>query len=252
MPKAVAVASKTVEVADIDLTFDIVDENGRSIKWRAAKRKAWFVGKLTKDGDPWSGEKIEIWFKYVEDNTTWVNMIAEGTTDENGNYKIEWTVPWKLTVWKYPDYSESKTIFLPCGHYGLWAYHRKSGVYTAGKDFYVAYPTRISISAPDVVDVDQKFKVTGKLEYQTLEDNEEKWKPLADKYVYVNYDDKQFGTGKTDSEGKYEVEGSISTPGTYKLTAIFPGEGLPQQAGLRISAGSMGAGLAVMLLALLA
>jgi len=248
MPKAWASASKAVEVAEVSLTFDIVDENNRSSKWREATRKVWFVGRLTKNGEPWPGEEVEIWFKYVEGDVTWVNMVAKGTTDSEGNYRIEWTVPWKLTVWKYPDYSESKTIKLPCGHYGLWAYHRNSGVYTAGKDFYVAYPTRISISAPDAVAVDYPFTVEGKLEYC----DEDTWKPLAGATVYVYYNGSEFGSGKTDSEGKYSVSGRISSPGTYTLTARYPGEGLPGQAGLRLSAGGMGAGLAVMLLALLA
>jgi len=128
-----------------------------------------------------------------------------------------------LTVWKYPDYSESKTIKLPCGHYGLFAYHRSSGVYTAAKDFYVAYPTRISISAPDAVAVDYPFTVEGKLEYC----DEDTWKPLAGATVYVYYDGSELGSATTDSEGNYSVSGSISTPGTYTLTARYPGEGLP-------------------------
>ena len=232
MPNAPSTASKSITVLSVSLTLSV------NKRWAKVGDTVRFSGKLTRDGEGWGGETV-----YIKLNYGGLPTIASTTTASDGSFSVDWKVPWKVYDHEWKTYHK-----LPCGDWGFYAWHAGTNTSSSTVKLAVAYPTRISISAPDRVTVNQSFVVKGKLEYC----DEDTWKALAGKYVYVNYDNKQLGSAKTDTYGEYEVVGSISSPGTYKLTAIFPGEGIPQQAGLRISAGSMGAGLAVMLLALLA
>ena len=87
----------------------------------------------------------------------------------------------------------------------------------------VAYPTRISISAPGKVLVNETFTISGKLEYQS-EDGV--WRPLAGRTVSLYCDGTKIGDVATGSDGSYLRTASIPSPGTYTLKAVYAGEGL--------------------------
>lgn len=84
------------------------------------------------------------------------------------------------------------------------------------------YPTRLSISAPSSVAVDEVFTISGKLEYQ----KDTAWYPLAGRIVSLYYDSSIIGSVTTGSDGSYSKSTSISAPGTYTLKAVFAGEDL--------------------------
>jgi len=86
--------------------------------------------------------------------------------------------------------------------------------------YVMVYPTRISISAPDTVIVEQSFTVRGKLEYQ---DEAGVWHPLAGRTVSIYYDGNKLADAITDGDGSYSATVHIPSAGTYMLKAVYAG-----------------------------
>jgi len=85
----------------------------------------------------------------------------------------------------------------------------------------VLYPTKITISAPSTVYVNQPFTVSGTLQYQNASGS---WVPLAGATVTVKGSWGGSATATTNSSGQYSVQLTApSSPGTYTVTASFAG-----------------------------
>jgi hypothetical protein len=123
-----------------------------------------------------------------------------------------YTIPWTID-----------THTLPCSSISFYAQEKSTGTKSATVSGSVAYPTRISISAPDTVAPGQSFTVSGKLEYQS---SSAAWSGLAGRTVSIYYDGTKAADVTTASDGTYSKAVSIPTPGTYTLKAQFAGEGL--------------------------
>jgi len=85
----------------------------------------------------------------------------------------------------------------------------------------VLYPTKITISAPSTVYVNQPFTVSGTLQYQNASGS---WVALAGATVTVRGSWGGSATATTNSSGQYSVQLTApSSPGTYTVTASFTG-----------------------------
>ena len=202
MPYRSSQASKTITVLTVTVTFDMdknVASQGEDVR---------FYGRVTSNGYPEPWISVEV---YAEHPDFGKALLVSGTTDEDGYYELIWRVPWTLN-----------DVKIPCKTLTVYAYVPDYDVSSDSKSLKIAYRTRISISAPDRVSPGKTFTVSGKLEYE----DSDGWKPLAGRTVKVYYNGNLIGSDTTDSEGKYSVSGSISSPGTYTLKAVFEGEGL--------------------------
>jgi len=149
-------------------------------------------------------------------------LIGSGGTDIAGKCQISWTIPWKL---------DGTTI--PCRSITLEAVSMGESDSRSGL---VAYPTRLSISAPASVAVGEPFTISGKLEYES---DMGVWAGLAGRTVSLYYDTTKIADVTTGSDGSYSKPDTIMpSPGTYTLKAEFAGEGLglaPAVAGARLA-----------------
>jgi hypothetical protein len=179
-------------------------------------------------GAPWTaGQTVTLQAQSVQDSTprvgktirflildmdTGATTHVDATTGSDGYAKTNYTIPFKID-----------TSVVPCGVLRFRAYDMEANVLTDPIDGKVAYPTRISISAPDSVTGNYAFDITGKLEFQ---DVDAAWKGLANRTVSLYYNGTKIAdvtTGADGSYAKYAV--TISTPGTYTLKAVYAGEG---------------------------
>jgi len=157
------------------------------------------------------GETVEIYI-YLDPEATYYK-IATVTTQSGGYFSYTWTVPWKVS-----------NTTLPCSGWRFRAYHPASGTGTITDRVYVIYPTRIrDFSVPSTVAAGQTFKVSGYLEYQK---DEATWAGLANRTVGIYLDNTSLGQATTGSDGRFELDCVINTPGTYTVSARFAGEGL--------------------------
>ena len=82
----------------------------------------------------------------------------------------------------------------------------------------VTLPTKITLEAPVSVEVGEEFQVTGTLLGVRGE-------ALADRPVVVSIGESLERYRSTDSDGEFEVEGSLSIPGVYTVRAEFERDG---------------------------
>jgi hypothetical protein len=132
------------------------------------------------------------------------------------------------------DYPPGTVISFPCTYWYFNAIDVATGVgLTKDKKPWgnIAYPSRISIEAPDVVIVGQPYTIRGKLE---RESDENYWTPLANRTVKVYRDGTLLATPTTDSNGEYSVTDTITSPGTYTLKARYEGEGFRTSAAMAV------------------
>jgi hypothetical protein len=176
---------------------------------------------------PWTaGQTVELQVQSVEDSTprvgktirfiffdldTGYTKSVDATTGSDGYAKTSFTIPFKID-----------TSVIPCGLVRFRAYDIEANVQTDPIDGKVAYPTRITISAPDQVNAGQSFTISGKLEFQDVDGA---WKGLANRTVALYYNGTSLGTATTGSDGSYSKSVSIPTSGTYTLKAVYAGEG---------------------------
>jgi hypothetical protein len=186
------------------------------VKLTVTPAQPWTAGQaitlkatVTRDGSPYSGATVRFrWF-----TGTTPKDIGDAVTDANGVATLSWTIPWTVD-----------TTTVPCTTSTVYAFELASGAYgyVSGK---VAYPTRISISAPDSVTAGAYFSISGKLEYESASGV---WRGLAGKTVSLYYNDTKIADVSTGSDGSYsktDVVIPTSRPGTYTLKASYAGEG---------------------------
>jgi hypothetical protein len=137
--------------------------------------------------------------------------IGSAFTGSDGVARLTYTIPWLIDG-----------VTVPCNTVSFYAIDTFSGVASNTVSGQVAYPTRISISAPSQVIVGQKFTVSGKLEYQS---SSTAWSGLSGKTVSIYYNSTKLADVTTDSGGNYSATVSIPFTGTYTLKAVYAGEG---------------------------
>jgi hypothetical protein len=206
MPYVPASGTATVGVTSVSIVFSV----SPPLPWTAGQTITFRV-EVKSDGSPVAGQTVN--FFYRPPGTTAIYVVAHSTTGSDGVATASWTVPIKT------DYHT-----LACAN---WEW----GAYVAGPNIYdfsniitgkVAYPTRISISAPESVVVGKPFTITGKLEYES---DAGVWSGLAGKTVSIYYDGTLLGQPKTASDGTFSLTAIIPISGTYTLKAVYAGEG---------------------------
>jgi hypothetical protein len=165
-----------------------------------------FEGQLLVDSTGVPGATIKIRYCPYETPTTCYDLLTI-ETDFKGSFYVSWKAPHGMACRKYYFYAE----------------HPDSGTTSDKQLMSIAYPTRISISAPGSVNAGLKFTVSGKLEYEYSPGT---WKPLAGKTVSIYYDNNKLADVTTGSDGSYSATVSIPRSGTYTLKAVYAGEGL--------------------------
>jgi hypothetical protein len=161
------------------------------------------------DSTPRSGKTIRF---FIIDMDTGVTAHVDVTTGSDGYAKTNYIIPFQID-----------TSVIPCGVLRFRAYDMEANVLTDPIDGKVAYPTRISISAPNQVVGNYTFDITGKLEFQDVDGA---WKGLANRTVSLYYNGTKIGDVITDADGNYAKYGvTIPTSGTYTLKASYAGEG---------------------------
>jgi hypothetical protein len=200
LPYNAVSATKGITVAVVSVTFSI---DRTRTTWPEG---ATFSGKVTSDG---AGVKATLYIQRKSPTTgEWFDQFGPITTDAEGNY--------------------SHTTSFGYG----WACMRNTfrarvsspaAAVSTEKNLDVAFPTRISISAPDKVAPGTPFTISGKLEYESGIDV---WSGLAGKTVSLYYNGTKIADVTTGSDGSYsKTDAVIPTSGTYTLKASYAGEG---------------------------
>ena len=198
MPYAPCERSTSITVSRYEVTLEPLP------RWVKAGEKVTFTGVLTRNGAPVKGEYVDI---YMDGKT----RIRTGRTGRNGVFKAAWTAGFKYA----------------CSDHTFKAVHRRTGAESPEQRMAIAYPTRVTISAPREVQVGKPFTVTGRLQYEYASG---RWRALAGRTVAIYYDGNLLGHAKTDEKGNYSLEVAINTPGNFTLKAVFAGEALPMGA----------------------
>jgi len=184
--------------------------------WRAGQTVT-FIVTATINGNPLANTPVWIFVRFIDDaGYSRMTKIAEGTTDSSGKATITCALPFKVSI-------GGVEYRLPCRTVNFIANERQYYTwsnYVSGK---LAYPTRISISAPTAVRPGEEFTISGKLEYES---DAGVWSPLGGKTVTLFYNGNRIADVVTASDGTYSITTSIDKPGTYTLKAVYPGEGL--------------------------
>jgi len=204
-PANSASRSVTVEKVAISLRVDK--------RWVEAGQPVKFFGVISKDGLPWVGARIWIRAWYDPNRAA---TVVQTTSGVNGGFSVEHRPPWEYATYR-----------VPCRDIRFDAYQPDTLVVSNGVMVAVAYPTRISISAPSKVPAGYPLDVSGKLEYESAEGI---WSGLAGKTVKVYYNGTLLGSATTGGDGSYRVRAPIPDAGTYTLKAVFEGEGIPTAA----------------------
>jgi len=173
------------------------------------------------NGNPVANTPVWLWL-YSSD-AKWRSMITQLYTDSTGSASVDWSIEWSREF-ENVDTGARSTLTLPCRSWMLEAAAVMLGVSTR-TSCSIAYPTRISIYAPDTVIAGQAFTVSGELEY-LISPEPIKWGPLKHKRVEIYCNGTKIAEVETADNGTYEVKVIIGRPGTYTLKAVFPGEGL--------------------------
>jgi hypothetical protein len=224
MPYNLAEVTKGITVAAVSLTLSV--DNNKPLAGQTIN----FSGKLTQDGVGWAGQTVAIQM-LTPFREGW-RTVASVTTGADGSFSASWTVPWSISG-TYPD-GTTGSVNVPCSRWEFSAYH--SATLTASPSIYVwaVYNTRINISAPESVAVNQVFGINGVLQYESASGV---WSGLGGRVVSVYYNGTKLGDATTASDGKYSLTAKIATSGVYTLKASYAGEGLPAAAflGLTVS-----------------
>ncbi len=159
-------------------------------------------GSLTENGTPVPNEEIALDLGGL--------LIGSTYTDASGNYSFSWTVPYSMLGQTLPCYD--------------WDVTARSLRASATTKLAIAYRTQITLNSPPEVTVNQPFTVDGTLTYEYSPGT---WLPLSGRNVKILLDSTLQATATTDTSGKYSATITITSLGTYTLTALFEGEGLP-------------------------
>jgi len=201
MPYVSAEASKAVTVEKLDLTL------AADKRWEKAGGVVTFTARLTRDGAGYSGQSL--YLEYYTATGWYTYTTPMPSTDANGY--------------------TSSTITL--GYDRACEDVRWRVRYTdpAGVEYYspevrvaVAFPTRISISAPASIPPGVAFTVSGKLEYEKTAGN---WVGLAVAPVKIYADSTLIASPTTDANGNFSASLTLTTSQTVK--AVFEGLYIP-------------------------
>ncbi|GAI59958.1 unnamed protein product, partial [marine sediment metagenome] len=119
-----------------------------------------FTGNLTKEGVPVAGEKIEIW----EEDVFFNDKLCEGTTDDEGNFAIEWTVV-------------AVEGILGGKNAEMYAHHPASGTKTTvQKGILIKKPSELTVTA-ERHSINTIRPITIELDW--YDEAETKWKPVS-------------------------------------------------------------------------
>jgi hypothetical protein len=191
-----------IAVSTVTVTLDI------------SPRPTWDSGQgitltamVLKDAAPWAGATV-MFRMYFNGKAS---IIGSKTTGSDGKASLYYTVPWM-----------ADGVTIPCKEIGFHAYEYSTGTLSNLFRGYVAYPTRISISAPARVAPGETFTINGKLEYESYSGV---WSPLAGKTVSLYCNGAKIADVTTGSDGSYSRSTEIPNFGTYTLKAAFAGEG---------------------------
>jgi hypothetical protein len=191
---------------------------GVTVKYEISPGPPWTAGQtitmkatVTKNGTPFAGTRV--WFSWGNADTG-SKYVGNAITDANGVATFTWTIPWTFT-------GPTGTSSVPCKTNVSYAVEETSGAsaMVSGK---VAYPTRISISAPDSVIAGQSFTIKGML---VFESDKDVWSGLPGRTVSLFYNGTKIADVTTASDGTYSATASIPTSGSYTLKAVYSGEG---------------------------
>mgnify|MGYP001626220879 CR=1 FL=1 len=210
MPYNKAENTKSITVQAVAVTVDVSPK----YPWTAGQTIT-ITATLTKDGAAWPGETVTFIFGSPAQDTLpeiSTTEIGSAVTGADGKAVLTYTIPWSVGGAQVP----CRRI----NYYGAW--HKPSNVYKWYGPGAIAFPTRISITAPDKVAPGQAFTISGKLEYQNTPTT---WAGLAGKTVSLYYDTTKIADVTTGSDGSYSASASIPSSGTYTLKAVYAGEG---------------------------
>jgi len=202
MPYNSAQATKSITVLSVTIRLSI----SPSPPWTAGQTIN-LAATVTADGNVAVGREVA----FVMAIGRYEFTIGSAITGSDGVARLTYTLPWLIDG-----------VTVPCNTVNFYAVDTFSGVASNTVSGKVAYPTRISISAPDQAIVGQSFTVSGKLEYQS---SSTAWSGLAGRTVSIYYDSTKVADVTTDSYGNYSVTMTINASGTYTLKAVFAGEG---------------------------
>jgi len=203
MPYKSTSASKSISVYTVNLTCSA------NKRWVTLGGAVTFSGKLTYNGNPYTGRTVEIQ-ELVP--AGWVRR-ATGGTDSTGKYSA--------TI-KFTNYDYG------CRDVSFRAYFE--GVASGTVKVAVAFPTRISVSAPSRVKPGVPFTVSGKLEYES---SSGVWSGLANRTVSIRIGSTT-KTATTGSNGSYSASFTLSSSGSYTITASYAGENIPTIVSTRV------------------
>jgi hypothetical protein len=202
MPYNAVSATKSITVQAIKVSLTV----SPSPPWTAGQ-SVTLKATVTIDTGAGAGRTVRFFILYDSYST----IIGEGTTGSDGSVSVTYTIPWSIGG-----------VTIPCKTDKFRAYDADTGTASNDVSGNVAFPTRISISAPDKVVAGASFPITGKLEYQS---DSTTWSPLAGKTVSLYYNGTKIADVTTGSDGTFGSPCTISTPGTYTLKASFGGAG---------------------------
>jgi len=204
MPYLSKSKSATITAQEVTVTLE-VSPTGLWVAGQTVTLRA----KVTADGSPVANHPVRFWFIVKKVNA---KLIGGVSTNSEGVAELKWTVPWTLNG-----------DTLPCYEHKLQAELYPEGIFSNYVTIKIAYPTDLSLNVPDKVLVGQSFRISGKLLYESAKDT---WSGLPNKTVNIYVNGKLIKSVTTGSDGSFEVWHTFDTPGTYTITAEFPGEGL--------------------------
>ena len=205
MPYASAYASGTYEVRPVTLSVSLSVE----------PRWPWFPGQAVRltarvtggAGQPMAGVPVSFSLSFYAEYRTVEQGIGTATTDQSGAAALSWTVPWRVGNYD-----------LPCRAVTLRA---RAGAAEATVTGSVAYQTRVEVAAPATVYAGQEFEVTGRALYQS---GPGVWSPIEARDVEVYADGQLVARARTAiGDGSFRARVRLPSPGTYSITAVFPG-----------------------------
>jgi hypothetical protein len=200
MPYNSAQATKGITVQAVSVTFNI---DRTRTTWAEG---ATFSGKVTSNG---AGVQATLYIQRKSPTTgEWFDQFGPISTDSAGNYSY-------TTSFGY-GWACMRNTFRARVSY-------PAAAVSTEKNLDIAFPTRLSISAPDKIAPGTPFTISGKLEYESGIDV---WSPLAGKTISLYYNGTKIADVTTGSDGSYSKTGAvIPTSGTYTLKASYAGEG---------------------------
>jgi len=205
MPYAATEASRSISVTAISLKNMTVTPGP---PWKAGQKVTLSVY-VYEDTTPKPGYYVYFYvYAHYDDVQKSYGPFA---SDSTGKVTYDFTIPWTL---------DGFTV--PCSYMRFLAYDPATMTSSNQVIGDVAYPTRLSISAPDRVGVNTTFTVSGKLEYQS---SPTAWTGLGGRTVSIYCNTTKLADARTATDGSYSASVKITKTGTYTLKAVYAGEG---------------------------